>query len=103
MRNLNELLLDLDTLSVSMNMHILCDMWYLFAELEHALREIKPALEEKGVQVFIMSKECPVFTSFTDKVESASDSPISRSCRSQITFKSPAVYIYTSGTTGRFQ
>lgn len=81
------------------------DMWYLLAELEDALKEIQPALKEKGVCVFIMTKECSIseFTSFTDKVEFASDSPISRSHRSQITFKSPAVYIYTSGTTGRLK
>ncbi|XP_041918154.1 very long-chain acyl-CoA synthetase isoform X3 [Alosa sapidissima] len=71
-------------------------------DLEDALTEIKTALEEKGVRVFIMTKECntPQFISFTDKVESASDLPVCRSLRSQITFKSPAVYIYTSGTTG---
>ncbi|XP_012670370.2 very long-chain acyl-CoA synthetase-like [Clupea harengus] len=81
-----------------------CDAKVLIAavELEDALKEIQPALKEKGVCVFIMTKECSIseFTSFTDKVEFASDSPISRSHRSQITFKSPAVYIYTSGTTG---
>ncbi|XP_076143874.1 long-chain fatty acid transport protein 2-like [Alosa pseudoharengus] len=81
-----------------------CDAKVLIAavELEDALTEIKTALEEKGVRVFIMTKECntPQFISFTDKVESASDLPICRSLRSQITFKSPAVYIYTSGTTG---
>ncbi|KAG5270621.1 hypothetical protein AALO_G00194720 [Alosa alosa] len=81
-----------------------CDAKVLIAavDLEDALTEIKTALEEKGVCVFIMTKECntPQFISFTDKVESASDLPVCRSLRSQITFKSPAVYIYTSGTTG---
>ncbi|XP_041918152.1 very long-chain acyl-CoA synthetase isoform X1 [Alosa sapidissima] len=81
-----------------------CDAKVLIAavDLEDALTEIKTALEEKGVRVFIMTKECntPQFISFTDKVESASDLPVCRSLRSQITFKSPAVYIYTSGTTG---
>ncbi|XP_062405796.1 long-chain fatty acid transport protein 2-like [Sardina pilchardus] len=81
-----------------------CDAKVLIAavELEDALTEIKTALEEKGVRVFIMTKEChtPQFISFTDKVESASDLPVCRSHRSLITFKSPAVYIYTSGTTG---
>ncbi|KAL2088891.1 hypothetical protein ACEWY4_015790 [Coilia grayii] len=72
------------------------------AELEDVLKEIEPSLHDKGVCVFIMAKETNTtgFTSFTDKVESACDFPVSRSYRSQITFTSPAVYIYTSGTTG---
>uniref|UniRef100_A0A8C4GGK5 Long-chain-fatty-acid--CoA ligase n=1 Tax=Dicentrarchus labrax TaxID=13489 RepID=A0A8C4GGK5_DICLA len=56
---------------------------------------------EHGVTVLLMTKHCdaPGIESFSDKVDEASDSPLPRSLRSHITFKSPAVYIYTSGTT----
>lgn len=61
-----------------------------------------PSLIEHGVTVLLMTKHCdtPGIDSFSDKVEEAPDTPLPRSLRSHLTFKSPAVYIYTSGTTG---
>eukprot|EP00063_Salmo_salar_P066683 XP_014041518.1 PREDICTED: very long-chain acyl-CoA synthetase-like [Salmo salar] len=49
-----------------------------------------------------MTKQCdtPGVEGFSDQVEEASDTPLPQALRSDITFKSPAVYIYTSGTTG---
>ncbi|XP_039867787.1 very long-chain acyl-CoA synthetase [Simochromis diagramma] len=72
------------------------------AELKEAVEDVLPSLIEQGVIVLLMSKnsDTPGIQSFSDEVEEASDDPISRSFRSHITFKSPAVYIYTSGTTG---
>lgn len=71
-------------------------------ELKEAVEDVLPSLTEQGVTVLLMTKHCdtPGIESFSDKVDEASDSPLPRSLRSHITFKSPAVYIYTSGTTG---
>ncbi|XP_035508289.1 very long-chain acyl-CoA synthetase-like [Morone saxatilis] len=71
-------------------------------ELKEAVEDVLPTLTEQGVTVLLMTKHCdtPGIESFSDKVDEASDSPLPRSLRSHITFKSPAVYIYTSGTTG---
>lgn len=71
-------------------------------ELKEAVEDVLPSLREQGVTVLLMSKHCdtPGIESFSDKVDQASDAPLPRSFRSQITYKSPAVYIYTSGTTG---
>ncbi|KAM6943053.1 long-chain fatty acid transport protein 2-like [Xenentodon cancila] len=71
-------------------------------ELKDAVEDVLPSLIEQGVTVLLMSKRCdtPGIDSFSEKVEEASDAALPRSLRSQITFKSPAVYIYTSGTTG---
>ncbi|XP_034076951.1 very long-chain acyl-CoA synthetase-like [Gymnodraco acuticeps] len=72
------------------------------SELKAAVEDVLPTLTEQGVTVLLMTKHCdtPGIESFSDKVDDASDSPLPRSLRSHITFKSPAVYIYTSGTTG---
>nr|XP_033964030.1 LOW QUALITY PROTEIN: very long-chain acyl-CoA synthetase-like [Pseudochaenichthys georgianus] len=72
------------------------------SELKAAVEDVLPTLTEQGVTVLLMTKHCdtPGIESFSDKVDEASDSPLPRSLRSHITFKSPAVYIYTSGTTG---
>ncbi|KAI4830581.1 hypothetical protein KUCAC02_002201 [Chaenocephalus aceratus] len=72
------------------------------SELKAAVEDVLPTLTEQGVTVLLMTKHCdtPGIESFSDKVDEASDSPLPRSIRSHITFKSPAVYIYTSGTTG---
>uniref|UniRef100_A0A672GC01 long-chain-fatty-acid--CoA ligase n=1 Tax=Salarias fasciatus TaxID=181472 RepID=A0A672GC01_SALFA len=71
-------------------------------ELKEAVEDVLPSLMEQGVTILLMSKQCdtPGIEGFSDKVDQASDAPLPRSLRSQITFKSPAVYIYTSGTTG---
>nr|XP_046248188.1 very long-chain acyl-CoA synthetase [Scatophagus argus] len=72
------------------------------SELKEAVEDVLPSLTEQGVTVLMMTTHCntPGIESFSDKVDEASDSPLPRSLRSHITFKSPAVYIYTSGTTG---
>ncbi|XP_033964030.2 LOW QUALITY PROTEIN: long-chain fatty acid transport protein 2-like [Pseudochaenichthys georgianus] len=72
------------------------------SELKAAVEDVLPTLTEQGVTVLLMTKhaDTPGIESFSDKVDEASDSPLPRSLRSHITFKSPAVYIYTSGTTG---
>ncbi|XP_037651328.1 very long-chain acyl-CoA synthetase [Sebastes umbrosus] len=72
------------------------------SELKEAVEDVLPSLIEHGVTVLLMTKHCdtPGIESFSDKVDEASDTPLPRSLRSHITFKSPAVYIYTSGTTG---
>ncbi|KAK1891859.1 Very long-chain acyl-CoA synthetase [Dissostichus eleginoides] len=72
------------------------------SELKAAVEDVLPTLTEQGVTVLLMTKHCdtPGIESFSDEVDEASDSPLPRSLRSHITFKSPAVYIYTSGTTG---
>lgn len=73
-----------------------------FPELKEAVEDVLPSLIEQGVTVLLMTKHCdtPGIESFFDKVDEAPDTPLPRSLRSHITFKSPAVYIYTSGTTG---
>lgn len=75
---------------------------FSFPELKEAVEDVLPSLTEPGVTVLLMAKHCdtPGIESFWDKVDEASDSPPPQSLRSDITFKSPAVYIYTSGTTG---
>uniref|UniRef100_A0AAY4DJL7 long-chain-fatty-acid--CoA ligase n=1 Tax=Denticeps clupeoides TaxID=299321 RepID=A0AAY4DJL7_9TELE len=72
------------------------------AELADAVGEIKTSLEREGVTVLVLTRECntPGFVSFLGDVENASEAPVPRSLRSEVTFRSPAVYIYTSGTTG---
>lgn len=71
-------------------------------ELKEAVEDVLPSLIEHGVTILLMTKHCdtPGIDSFSDKVEEAPDTPLPRSLRSHLTFKSPAVYIYTSGTTG---
>ncbi|KAM7424424.1 hypothetical protein PAMA_000663 [Pampus argenteus] len=72
------------------------------SELKEAVEDVLPSLSEQGVTVLLMIEHCdtPGIESFSDKVDQAADTPLPRSLRSSITFKSPAVYIYTSGTTG---
>uniref|UniRef100_A0A8C7J7S7 long-chain-fatty-acid--CoA ligase n=1 Tax=Oncorhynchus kisutch TaxID=8019 RepID=A0A8C7J7S7_ONCKI len=69
---------------------------------EEAVEEVLPSLREQGVCVYLMTKQCdtPGVEGFSDQVEEASDTPLPQALRSDITFKSPAVYMYTSGTTG---
>ncbi|XP_063782376.1 long-chain fatty acid transport protein 2-like isoform X1 [Pseudophryne corroboree] len=71
-------------------------------ELKKAVEEVLPALAEEGVLVFYLSRDSATdgVHSLLDKVEAASEEPVPRSLRSDLTAKSPALYIYTSGTTG---
>ncbi|XP_019388711.1 PREDICTED: very long-chain acyl-CoA synthetase, partial [Crocodylus porosus] len=71
-------------------------------ELKSAIEEILPSLKEQNVRVFYLSRTSDTdgVDSFLDKMESVSDEPTPQSWRSNVTFKSAALYIYTSGTTG---
>ncbi|CAH2273485.1 very long-chain acyl- synthetase [Pelobates cultripes] len=71
-------------------------------ELQNALEEVLPALEEDGVQVFYLSRESPTIgvDSLLDKMDFASEKSVPRSYRSKVNGHSLALYIYTSGTTG---
>ncbi|XP_056134639.1 long-chain fatty acid transport protein 2-like [Lampris incognitus] len=81
-----------------------CDAKVLVAaaELQDAVEEVLPSLQEQGIHVFILSEKCDKegIESLSDKIKLASDQPLSPQLRANITFKSPALYIYTSGTTG---
>ncbi|XP_067104710.1 long-chain fatty acid transport protein 2-like [Osmerus mordax] len=72
------------------------------SELQGAVEEVLPVLQEQGVRVFILSEACdtPGMESLLGRIREASDQPLSPQLRANITIKSPAVYIYTSGTTG---
>ncbi|XP_036400133.1 very long-chain acyl-CoA synthetase-like [Megalops cyprinoides] len=72
------------------------------AELKDAIEEVLPTLREQNVSVYILSKDCDTLgiESLVDKIEEASDEPLSPDLRSNVTMKSAALYIYTSGTTG---
>ncbi|KAL1007623.1 hypothetical protein UPYG_G00089200 [Umbra pygmaea] len=72
------------------------------AELQEAVKEVLPSLKDQGVCIYLMAEHCdtPGIEVFSDQVENAPDTPLPRSLRSGVTFRSPAVYIYTSGTTG---
>lgn len=71
-------------------------------ELKGAVEEVLPTLKQQGIRVFIMSERSDVegIESLSDKVQQASDEPLSHQLRANIHLKSPALYIYTSGTTG---
>ncbi|XP_033972939.1 very long-chain acyl-CoA synthetase-like [Trematomus bernacchii] len=81
-----------------------CDAKVLVAgaDLKQAVEEVLPTLTEQGVRVFILSEHCEVegIESLSDKVQQASDQPLSPQLRANVNIKSPALYIYTSGTTG---
>ncbi|XP_034050908.1 very long-chain acyl-CoA synthetase-like [Thalassophryne amazonica] len=81
-----------------------CDAKVLVAgaELRGAVEEVLPSLGQQGVRVFILSESCDLegLESLSDKIQQASDQPLSPQLRSSIHLKSPALYIYTSGTTG---
>ncbi|KAJ8398280.1 hypothetical protein AAFF_G00428500 [Aldrovandia affinis] len=72
------------------------------AELKGAVEEVLPTLREQNVSVFILGAECDTagIETLGDKIERASDEPLSPDLRSKVRMESPAVYIYTSGTTG---
>ncbi|XP_056268783.1 long-chain fatty acid transport protein 2-like [Pseudoliparis swirei] len=72
------------------------------ADLRDAVEEVLPTLRQQGVRVFILSEDSNVegIESLSDQIQQASDQPLSRQLRANITGKTPALYIYTSGTTG---
>ncbi|XP_037613187.1 very long-chain acyl-CoA synthetase-like [Sebastes umbrosus] len=81
-----------------------CDAKVLVAgaDLRGAVEEVLPTLTQQGVRVFILGEDCDVegIESLSDKIQQASDQPLSPQLRANVNFKSPALYIYTSGTTG---
>lgn len=72
------------------------------SDLRGAVEEVLPTLKQQGVRVFILSEDSDVegIESLSDKIQQASDQPLSPQLRANINMKSPALYIYTSGTTG---
>ncbi|XP_038123778.1 very long-chain acyl-CoA synthetase-like [Cyprinodon tularosa] len=81
-----------------------CDAKVLIlgADLKEAVEEILPGLKELGIRVFVLSNHSDIegIESLSDKIEKASDQPLSPQLRANTNLKSPAAYIYTSGTTG---
>ncbi|RVE74325.1 hypothetical protein OJAV_G00020830 [Oryzias javanicus] len=71
-------------------------------DLREAVEEVLPTLREQGIRVFVLSDhvEADGFENLFDKIQKASDQPLSPELRANIHHKSPALYIYTSGTTG---
>lgn len=74
----------------------------MFAELQDALAEVMPTLQEQGISVFLLSDACPVqgINALAGDISQASDEPLSRDLRANTHIRSTALYIYTSGTTG---
>ncbi|XP_062318627.1 hsFATP2a_ACSVL_like domain-containing protein [Osmerus eperlanus] len=72
------------------------------AELKGAVDEVLPVLRQQGISVYLLSEECSVegIHALSDNISQASDEPLSPDLRSNVTFRSAALYIYTSGTTG---
>lgn len=66
------------------------------------MEEVLPTLKEQGVRVFVLGEDCGVdgIHSLSEKIQQASDQPLSPQLRASVHIKSPALYIYTSGTTG---
>uniref|UniRef100_A0A671XWR5 long-chain-fatty-acid--CoA ligase n=1 Tax=Sparus aurata TaxID=8175 RepID=A0A671XWR5_SPAAU len=75
---------------------------FFILHLRGAVEEVLPTLKEQGIRVFLLTEHCDVdgIESLTDKIQQASDQPLSPQLRANIHIKSPALYIYTSGTTG---
>nr|XP_040019380.1 hsFATP2a_ACSVL_like domain-containing protein [Gasterosteus aculeatus aculeatus] len=71
-------------------------------ELEGALEEVLPTLREQGISVYLLSETCSIqgINTLSDKISKASDEPLPRDLRANVTIRSTALYIYTSGTTG---
>lgn len=74
----------------------------MFAELQDAVAEVMPTLQEQGISVFLLSDTCPVqgINALAGGISQASDEPLSRDLRANTHIRSTALYIYTSGTTG---
>lgn len=71
-------------------------------ELQDAVEEILPSLQEEEASVLLLSDKCSSagVESFTQKMEQVSSEPLPRDIRAGVTVRSAMVYIYTSGTTG---
>ncbi|KAM9754036.1 long-chain fatty acid transport protein 2 [Menidia menidia] len=71
-------------------------------ELQDAVEEVLPTLREQGIRVYLLSGSCGVegITALSGKIDQASDQPLPRELRANVSIRSTALYIYTSGTTG---
>ncbi|CAL8294688.1 unnamed protein product [Boreogadus saida] len=71
-------------------------------EVKDAVEEVLPALIEKGISVYLLADTCSTegIVPLAQKISQASEQPLSRDHRANLTVKSTALYIYTSGTTG---
>lgn len=74
----------------------------VFAELQDAVAEVMPTLQEQGIAVYLLSDSCAVqgASALSAEISRASDEPLSRDLRANVHIRSTALYIYTSGTTG---
>uniref|UniRef100_A0A3Q3WP68 long-chain-fatty-acid--CoA ligase n=1 Tax=Mola mola TaxID=94237 RepID=A0A3Q3WP68_MOLML len=72
------------------------------AELLDAVVEVLPTLREQGISVYLLSEACNVtgINTLLNKISQASDEPLPRDLRANVSIRSTALYIYTSGTTG---
>lgn len=72
------------------------------AELQDAVAEVLPTLNEQGISVYLLSEACSIqgINALSDKISQASDQPLPSELRANVNIKSTALYIYTSGTTG---
>nr|XP_057944589.1 long-chain fatty acid transport protein 2-like [Doryrhamphus excisus] len=81
-----------------------CDAKVLLAgaDLREAVEEVLPSLKQQAVRVFLLSEgdDSDGIECLSDKIQQASDQPLSPQLRANVNIKSPALYIYTSGTTG---
>ncbi|XP_033840111.1 long-chain fatty acid transport protein 2-like [Periophthalmus magnuspinnatus] len=81
-----------------------CDAKVLVAgaDLQGAVEEVLPGLKDGGARVFVLGQESCVdgIETLSDKIQEASDQPLSVQLRANVKGSSPALYIYTSGTTG---
>lgn len=74
----------------------------MFAELQDAVAEVMPTLQEQGISVYLLSDAATVrgINALSGEISRASDEPLPRSLRANVDIRSTALYIYTSGTTG---
>lgn len=74
----------------------------MFTELLDAVVEVLPTLREQGISVYLLSEDCNVagINTLLNEISQASDEPMPRELRANVTIRSAALYIYTSGTTG---
>ncbi|CAL8383031.1 unnamed protein product [Arctogadus glacialis] len=72
------------------------------AGVRGAVEEVLPSLRQKGIRVFILGEACGSegLEALSDKIQQASDQPLSPQLRAQVKATSPTAYFYTSGTTG---
>ncbi|KAJ0056412.1 hypothetical protein NL108_006925, partial [Boleophthalmus pectinirostris] len=70
--------------------------------LQGEVEEVLPGLKDLGAHVFVLGQGSCVdgIETLSDKIQEASDQPLSLQLRANVKISSPALYIYTSGTTG---